>query len=218
MFDRRNDTALTVISLSDDVPEAPERRADARNLSILKSAILRTALGEELCLVRNISRGGLMAHIFSDLEVGDPVKIEFRSGKIVRGRVVWRRPELMGVRFSQFIDVAEVLTDPAASSGHIARPPRIEVNAPARLRSGSRYQAAALGNISQGGARVYLSEPEHVGEEVVLSVSGLPVLTGSVRWRSDRYAGIAFTELLPFEEIGRWISSHNIGVPEQPPE
>lgn len=215
MFDRRNDKALTVISLSDDVPEAPERRTDVRDLSILKSAILRTALGEELCLVRNISRGGLMAHVFSDLEIGDPVKIEFRSAKIVRGRVVWRRPELMGVRFSQLIDVAEVLTDPA-TSGFVARPPRVAVSAPARLRSGGRYQAAALGNISQGGARIYLSEPDRVGEDVALSVSGLPVLTGSVRWRADTCAGVAFTELLPFEEVGRWISSHTIGEPPRP--
>ena len=213
MFDRRNDKALTVVSMSDDVPPAPERRSDARNLSILKAAILRTALGEELCLVRNISRGGLMAHIFSDLEVGDSVKIEFRSAKVVRGRVVWRRPELMGVRFSQFIDMAEVLTDPKPRAGHVARAPRVAVNVPARLRSGARYQAAAIGNISQAGARIYLSEPDRVGDEVVLSVPGLPVLAGSVRWRADSCAGIAFNELLAFEDVGRWISSHNIGVP-----
>ncbi|MDF0487621.1 PilZ domain-containing protein [Sphingomonas sp. H39-1-10] len=212
MFDHRNDKALTVISMSDDVPPAPERRADARNLSILKAAILRTALGEELCLVRNISRGGLMAHIFSDLEVGDAVKIEFRSSKIVRGRVVWRRPELMGVRFSQFIDIAEVLTESTPTSGYVARAPRVAVSVPARLRSGARYQPVALANISQGGARVYLSDPGRVGDDVVLSVSGLPVLTGSVRWRADACAGIAFNELLAFEDVGRWISSHNVGV------
>nr|WP_165388421.1 PilZ domain-containing protein [Sphingomonas populi] len=215
MFDRCNDKALTVVSMCDDVPPAPERRSEARNLSILKAAILRSALGEELCLVRNISRGGLMAHIFSELEVGDPVKIEFRSSKIVRGRVVWRQPELMGVRFSQFIDIAEVLTEPKPRSGHAARAPRVAVNVPARLRSGGRYQAAALGNISQGGARIYLSEPDRLGDDVVLSVVGLPVLTGSVRWRDDTSAGIVFSELLAFEDVGRWISSHNIGVPPQ---
>jgi len=213
MFDRCDDKALTVISLSDDVPQAPKPGADVRNLSILKSAILRTSLGEELCLLRNISRAGLMAHIFSDLEVGEAVKIEFRSAKIVRGRVVWRRPGLMGVRFSQPVEVAEILTDSADTPKFGARPPRIDINVPARLQSGEHYQAAALVNISQGGARIYVSEPDLLGDDVVLTVSGLPVLAGSVRWRADNYAGVAFNELLPFEDVGRWISSHNVADP-----
>jgi hypothetical protein len=209
VFDHRKDQALTVISMSGDVPEAPERREDFRNLSILKAAILRTALGEELCLVRNISRAGLMAHIFSDLAVDDPVKIEFRSGAAVRGLVVWRRPDLMGVKFSQIVNVADVLSEAARPQGYVARSPRINVNAPIRLRAGVHYQAAALCNISQGGARVLLSEPAQIGEEVVLSVAGLPSLVGSVRWQRERFAGVAFHDLIAFEDVARWIANHN---------
>jgi len=211
MFDHANDTALTVVSFSDDIPSAPERREAARNLSILKAAVLRSSLGEELCMVRNISRGGLMAHIFSELEVRDPVKIEFRSGATVRGRVVWRQSGLMGVKFIQPIDVAEILSEQPHRPGHVPRGPRVTVSAPARLRSGARYQAAALCNISQGGARVYLSQPDAIEDEAVLSVSGLPVLTGSVRWRTDSYAGIAFRDLIAFEEVGHWIANLNAG-------
>lgn len=212
MFDHRDDEALTVVSLSTDMPPAPERREHSRKLSILKGAILRSIGGEELCLVRNISRAGLMAHIFSEPSVGDPVKIAFRSSKVVRGRVVWRRPEVIGVKFSRLIDVGDVLAEAAGPKGHVVRPIRVSVDAPARLRSGARTQTVSLCNISQGGARIRLGEPHRVGDEVILSVSGLPTLTGTVRWHIDEFAGVAFHDLIAFEDVGRWVASHNAGM------
>jgi hypothetical protein len=63
MLEHSRDAEVTVVSLSDDMPAPPERRQSYRNLSVLRTAILRTSCGEELCLVRNISAGGLMAPV-----------------------------------------------------------------------------------------------------------------------------------------------------------
>ena len=77
---------LTAVSLSDDVPSS-ERRTNPRHVTVLRVAKLITPHGEELCLVRDISTGGLMAHIYSELKVGDPVTAEFKSGHVAPGKI-----------------------------------------------------------------------------------------------------------------------------------
>jgi len=198
----------TVFSLSNDMPAPPERRQTLRNLSVLRTAILRTSYGEELCLVRNISAGGLMAHVYSNLQPGNPATVEFRSEISVRGNVVWSRDRLVGIQFAQLIDVSAVLADPPdpTTGPYHSRSPRIDVHASARLRSGGHYQPVVLCNISQGGAKLRLTKPAQLDSDVVLIADGLPRLPGSVRWSRGEYAGISFNEVIPFADVARWIA------------
>lgn len=214
MLEHRREVELTVVSLSDEIPAPPERRQSPRNLSVLRTAVMKTSCGEELCLVRNISAGGLMAHVYSNLERGDPTTIEFKSEVAVRGHVVWARDRLVGVAFSQPIDVLDVLADhrdPAWTQYH-PRPPRVQVHTSARLRSGGQYQPVLLCNISQGGAKLRLDQPAALKNDVVLLADGLPRLPGRVRWQREDHAGISFNEVMPFADVARWVAnSHRHG-------
>lgn len=220
LHDHRDDE-LTVVSFSTDPPSPPlERRSSPRDISVLRTALLRTSHGEELCLVRNISIGGLMAHVFSDLAVADPVTIEFKSEHSVRGRVVWRRDELAGIKFGQPIELSDVLSNQFESTFMPLAPraPRAEVNVPARVRSTNGWQPAILRNISQGGAKLQLSKPDEIGATVLLSAPGLAVIPGAVRWRRDGNAGVAFDRLIPFSDIARWVAeSHRQRERRYPP-
>lgn len=209
MLEHCRDADVTIVSLSGDVPAPPERRQSQRNLSVLRTAVLRTSSGEELCLVRNISAGGLMAHVYSSLQEGDPVTIEFKSEISVRGHVVWSRDRVVGIQFAQPVNVSEVLADhrDAATGDHQPRLPRVAVRSPARLRSDGQYQPVLLCNISQGGAKLRLAKPDSLKSDVVLIANGLPRLPGTVRWRRGEYAGIAFNEVIPFADIARWIAN-----------
>jgi len=208
MLEHCRDADLTIVTLSGDVPAPPERRQSQRNLSVLRTAVLRTSSGEELCLVRNISAGGLMAHVYSSLQEGDPATIEFKSEISVRGHVVWSRDRLVGIQFAQPVDVFDVLADrrDAATIDHQSRLPRVEVHSSARLRSDGQYQPVLLCNISQGGAKLRLAKPDGLKSEVVLIADGLPRLPGTVRWRRGEYAGIAFNEVIPFADVARWVA------------
>jgi hypothetical protein len=127
----------------------------------------------------------------------------------VRGHVVWSRDRLVGIQFTQLINVSEVLADhrdPTAGD-YQSRLPRIEVHSPARLRSGGQYQPVVLCNISQGGAKLRLGKPDDLKTDVVLIANGLPRLPGSVRWRRGEYAGISFNEVIPFPDVARWIAN-----------
>jgi hypothetical protein len=212
MLDHFKNGELTVISFSTDVPEKPERRRSDRSLSVLRAALLRTVHGDELCLVRNISAGGLMAHVYSTLRPGDPVTIEFKSENSVRGQVVWVDERLVGIQFMQPADIAEILSDRCDPARGQARAPRVQIHRPARIRSGARYQSIVLCDISQAGVKLCLSKPELLGEEVVLMAQGLPAIAGVVRWRRGDYAGIAFNHLVSFPEIARWVVDEHRGA------
>jgi hypothetical protein len=209
MLEHSRDAELTVVSLSDEMPAPPERRQSQRNLSVLRTAVLRTSCGEELCLVRNISAGGLMAHVYSRLSRGDPATIAFKSEVAVRGHVVWSRDRLVGIQFTQPIDVSEVLADhhDTAVKAYQPRLPRVDVHTAARLRSGGQYQPIVLCNISQGGAKLHLGRPEQLKTDVVLIANGLPRLPGTVRWRRGDYAGVSFNEVIPFADVARWVAN-----------
>ncbi|MGN6818662.1 MAG: PilZ domain-containing protein [Sphingomonas sp.] len=189
---------------------AGERRHGARHIAVMRVAKLHTRHGEELCLVRNISAGGLMANIWSDLAIGDPLTAEFKSGHRASGRVVWRRENRIGMQFDEEADVATVLggdEDPAP--GFHPRAPRINIAARARLRCGARYYAIDLRDISQGGARITSADPdvwEKIDGPIVLSVTGLPPIEGTARWHDASNAGLAFNTPIPLDTIARWIA------------
>ncbi len=197
-------------------PNAPvvagERRHGARHIAVMRVAKLHTRFGEELCLVRNISAGGLMANIWSDLAIGDSLTAEFKSGHRASGHVVWRRENRIGVQFDAQADVAAVLggdEDPAP--GFHPRAPRVNLMTRGRLRCGARYYAIDLCNISQGGAKVTPADPEaweRIDGPVVLSVTGLPPIEGTVRWHDTGHGGIAFNTPIPLDTIARWIAEN----------
>jgi hypothetical protein len=191
---------------------AAERRHDARHIAVMRVAKLHTRHGEELCLVRNISPGGLMANIWSDLRIDDPLTAEFKSGHRAAGKVVWRRENRIGMQFDEEADLAAVLggdEDPAP--GFHPRAPRINIAARGRLRCGARYYAVDLRDISQGGARITSADPdvwEKIDGAIVLSVTGLPPIEGTARWHDASNAGLAFNIPIPLDTIARWIAAN----------
>src|SRR5436853_1460849 len=84
-------TVETGFSFSNAVPLPPERRADERLIKILRVGTLIIDGRRELCLIRNISAGGVMAHVYSSLKPGQRVTVELKATQPIAGRVVWIR-------------------------------------------------------------------------------------------------------------------------------
>ncbi|MEN2792393.1 PilZ domain-containing protein [Sphingomonas oligophenolica] len=206
MFDSDEDGGLTTISLSNAPPSQFDRRTQERQVAVLRVAKLRTPHGEELCKVRNISSGGLMAHVYSSLDVGDAVTAEFKSGHPISGKIIWRRAGLAGMAFDEVVNAASVLSGDDFAPARQPRAPRLGLRLRARMRVGARYHAATLCDISQGGAKI---EPEvaEIGQKVVLMVTGLPAITGVIRWHDRGQAGIQFDIALPFDTLAQWAAT-----------
>jgi hypothetical protein len=183
-----------------------ERRSHVRHVTMLRVAVLYAAQGKELCVVKNISAGGLSARVYRSFAVGEPVEVELRSDERIAGIVQWVRDFEIGIGFPEQIDVEAVLTSRwVTEDGRRQRLPRIEIECRCRLRVGSRFYLASLADISQGGAKLQTHRPFQGSGEAILTLPDLGSLEGDVRWSQGNKVGLAFNERLPFELLVRWI-------------
>ncbi|MEA3047236.1 MAG: hypothetical protein QOJ53_1568 [Sphingomonadales bacterium] len=198
----------TGFSLSHAVPAPPERRSSERLLKILRVGTLVIGVRRELCLIRNISAGGVMAHVYSRLAPGDRVVVELKTRQPVAGRVVWVCEANAGIAFDTPVDVAELLANPAVlDNGWRPRTPRVEIDRMATLRAGARTWWVQARDISQSGVKVETDHPPAPDAEVVLALEGFRPMPGVVRWSRDGSCGIAFNQLIPFGELIDWLKS-----------
>jgi len=185
----------------------PDRRQGQRYKSVLRIAKLICPRGEQLCVIRNISSGGLMAHVYARFEVGTQVRVEFKSGETLACTVRWMRQELAGMQFDVPIDVDAFLAGvDRQTAAREPRAPRLGVDTLGLMRCGVRYRPVTLCDISQGGAKLLAPDWTEVGQEVVMRVSGLPLLTGVIRWQNEQHAGIAFKTPIPLPVLAEWIA------------
>ena len=201
-------TVETGFSFSNAVPQPPERRTDERLIKILRVGTLIIDGRRELCLIRNISAGGMMAHVYSKLVTEQEVTVELKATQPVSGRVVWADEAEAGIKFDTQVDVAELLANPAMlDNGWRPRTPRVEIDRMATMRAGARTYWVHARDISQSGVKVETDHPPAADTEVVLALEGLRPLVGIVRWSNDTTCGIAFNQLIPFGELIAWLKS-----------
>lgn len=197
---------MTTFSLSTDVPRPADSRADARLLALLPMAKLIFDGGQDMCRVRNITAGGLMAETLISHPVRTRVKIEFNSHQQLPGQVVWTRETSCGIKFDRDIDLRELLANrPARSNGQKLRPPRLDITCNAELLIDEVLYRTQVHDISLGGLKVLISDWNCVGKEVVATLESLRPVQGEIRWYRDGYAGIVFNRPLSFEELAEWM-------------
>lgn len=193
-----------------DAPLAPvadaapgDRRTDARaKMSVFRSATLRWRGRETLCLVRNLSPGGLMCRVVAPLAQGERVEVAMRSGHCLTGTVAWGRERQIGIRFDSRIDVAEVLNGPGGGAP-VQRMPRLAIGCAATLLGDKGLQSARLLDLSQGGAKIETAALR-IDEQVTLNIPGLESHRAAVRWVREGCAGIAFHQPIGFDALARW--------------
>ena len=204
MFDPNQDNELTTEPLFGAPSATAERRRQERYVTVLRVAKLTTPHSEEFCLVRNISAGGMMAHIYSELEVGDPVRAEISSGQPISGKILWRREGVAGIGFDERVDPASILAGESRAPVP-PRAPRVGIEVRARIKIGTHYRFVTLCNISQGGASISPPEPGELGQKLILMANGLPPIAGVVRWQDQGHAGIKFDTPLSFDLLAKWV-------------
>lgn len=184
---------------------SPTRR-DPRLLKIFRVGKLTTDRFEELCLVRSVGVGGMMAHVHSPLVARQRVRIELRSDRKLWGNVLWITEGTAGIGFDGQVDIEDVLArsdggkDDRRSTG-----PRLNIDCRAKLRVGGRYYWVRVHDLGQNGVGVLSTEILQGGEEVVITLEGFRPIYGSTLWCRDGRIGIAFNQPIPFEELTRWL-------------
>jgi hypothetical protein len=189
---------------------AEERRTSERHVTVLQVAKLVTEHCEELCIIRDISSGGLKAEVYCRLAVGDAVRIEFKSGHAVSGRVAWVDAHHVGMAFDVAVDIAVLLLRRERDAdGNKLRAPRLKVDIPAALRVAGEQVSIQLCDISQDGCKIRSERLLRAGSGCEISLPLLGYRLASVRWMRDGHAGIMLHERLGYPDFAQW--RHRLG-------
>ena len=197
---------MTLYSLSDAPPAPktqPDRRDGERHMTLYRVGSILVENRRELCLIKNISAGGMMIRLYCSVAEGTAVTIELKSGQPIRGQVSWVRDQQAGVTFDEPIDVIDILS--ASMAGPRPRMPRIETDCHAMLRDGANTLRVKVCDISQGGVKIACETIIPRGADVILTLPGVDPQPGIACWVEDGFAGISFNRLIPLDELVGWL-------------
>ena len=202
------DVEDTSFSFSREAPSPPDRRNSTRHLKILRVGTLVANGRRELCLIRNISAGGVMAHVYSTFELDQDVSVALKTNQVLDGKVAWIRDNNIGIAFENPIDVEEMLSNASlAENGWLPRMPRVEVDWLATVRAGAKITWVTVRDISQGGVKFESDTRIEPGQQVTLTIDRFRSVPGVLCWYDDGHGGISFNEPVPFSELMSWLRS-----------
>jgi hypothetical protein len=187
------------------VPLPSDRRDGERYLTLLRVGSMTVDGQRHLCLIRNVSCGGMLIRTYSDMRPGTRLSIEFKHGESVAGTVRWVSDGNIGLMFDHAIDVLQLLE--TAVNGPRPRMPRVEVGAVAWVREGAATCRAETIDISQGGIKLRLAKPLSLRSQVVVTLTGLPSLAGAVCWNHEDCYGIRFDQVMQLQSLIRWLKT-----------
>jgi hypothetical protein len=193
----------TLYSLADAPPAPAERRESDRQLTLFRVGSLMIGDRRELCLIKNISSGGMLIRAYCAIALGTRVSVELKCGESVDGTARWIKDETVGVEFDTPVDVVELLA--TSMEGPRPRMPRIEVDCVAWIRDGADVHRVSARDVSQGGVKVTSERPLRVGSEIMVTLPGLPPVAGIVRWYDEGCYGLTFNKVLPLPLLVGWL-------------
>lgn len=202
----------TLYSLNEAAPEPVQRRNSERHLSLLRVGALIIGERRELCLIRNISAGGMMIRAYSRIAAGTPIAIELKQGAPVSGVAKWANEDSVGVEFDEPIDVISLIS--ASEDGPRPRMPRIEVACAASVREDGSVHRVQVVNISQGGLKVTTSAQLAIGSDVIVTLAALEPIAGVVRWRQNSDYGVTFNRALGLPVLVGWLQEQQKRQPQ----
>jgi len=200
----------TLYSLSNAAPEPGERREDDRHLTLFRVGSITIGDRRELCLIKNISAGGMMIRAYCAIPEGTALSVELKSGQPVSGKATWIKDANIGVSFDEPVDVIDILT--ACAEGPKQRMPRIEVDSVATVRDGANVYRLPVRDISQGGIKVEGDPALEYGCDLSITLPGMEPQPGALRWRHDGHIGLSFNRLLPLAELVGWLQGIRDGL------
>lgn len=197
----------TLYSLSDAPPSVDcDRRDGQRHMTLYRVGSILVEDRRELCLIKNISAGGMMIRLYCSISEGTEVTIELKNSQPISGKISWVRDQNAGIAFDHPVDVFDILSN--SMDGPRPRMPRVETDGWATLRDGSNALTVRVRDISQGGVRVACETLIPQGTDVVVGLAGLEPQPGIVCWCEGGFTGIAFNRLIPLGELTAWLHQH----------
>jgi hypothetical protein len=184
-----------------------DRRAQARQTSVLRLALFDAGGFTQLCRITNVSLHGLQATVFGSASTRSKVRIRVPDEISLEGTIVWARQNCVGIKLDNPLAYSSLLrfSGDGSAQGRRRRLPRVQIAAPASLTSGGLTYAVELTDISPGGAMVRTGDPLPARGPITLNVPGLPRIAAQIRWATDGRAGLLFNQAVELRTLTDWI-------------
>lgn len=193
----------TSISLDAEPPSPSDRRDGKRHLTLFRVGAMTIDGRRELCLIKNISSGGMQIRPYCALSQDASLVIELKTGMAVPGKVSWIEGASAGIEFDEPVDVLDVLAP--ADSGPRPRMPRVQIDCYATVRDGAATHRLRVCDVSQGGVKLQGDLTPDPSSDLAVTLPGLPAQAAALRWTSDGYIGLTFNKLLALPELVEWL-------------
>lgn len=183
-----------------------ERREGNRHISVFRVGRLVFDGKDQLCVIRNISSGGVMIESNYAPPVDSHILIELRSDRSLPATVRWSRDREAGVSFETPIDVAAMLREerPSILRMH-PRAPRFQRHGRARIMGRQQTVDGNIDNISINGLAVHASGAFAKDEPVVVVIDGLGATHAAVRWTTHDGVGLKLNAPLSYRALADWL-------------
>jgi hypothetical protein len=195
----------TSISLGDEAPSPSDRREGKRHLTLLRVGAMTVDGRRELCLIKNISAGGMQIRPYCALTEGAALIIELKTGMAVPGKVTWIDGANAGIEFDEPVDVIDILAP--SDSGPRPRMPRVQIECYATVRDGAAVHRLRVCDVSQGGVKLEGNVAIDPSSDLAVTLPGLPAQAAALRWSSGGYIGLTFNRLMALPDLVEWLRS-----------
>lgn len=183
---------------------ATDQRRDSRQTLMLRTAKVICQSGEYVCLVRDVSRGGVGLRFFHAVPDEPRIFLELANGALYPIERTWQNSEVesgeAGYRFAAPVALGEFL---AETSQRPHRPVRLRLRLPVLLTVDGTDCKAMLADISRCGAKLTAERRLPEGAFVRWDADGLPLRFGHIAWRRQLEHGITFQQAFGLEELAR---------------
>lgn len=195
----------TSISLGDEAPSPSDRREGKRHLTLLRVGAMTVEGRRELCLIKNISAGGMQIRPYCALAEGASLVIELKTGMAVPGKVSWIDGANAGIEFDESVDVLDILAP--CETGPRPRMPRVQIDCYATVRDGAAVHRLRVCDVSQGGVKLEGAVAIDPSSDLAVTLPGLATQAAALRWSGDGHIGLTFNRLLALPELVAWLRS-----------
>lgn len=199
--DPASDPVLDESGVASSAQVQPDRRQGKSRLSLLiRSAKVITELGEFVCIIRDVSVGGVRLSFFHELPEARSTQLELANGNRLPIALAWGQGLTSGFRFLAPVDVTEFIAEAGIFP---KRSLRIGAAFPATLTADSGASAVTVRNISRQGARIESHRRLAMSQKVRLDAPGWPSIFATVCWRKVPDYGLIFRQMFSLEDFAQ---------------
>lgn len=180
---------------SDLPPE--DRRQSTRFVTLIRAAKLETDRGELVCVIRDVSAGGIRLRCFHGFPEGN-LTLLLQNGDSYPLEMVRPGEREASFRFPDEVDVARLLKE---VSDHPKRRIRVNLNVRGRVNKAGHKYSAVIHNLSQQGALIESDAKLAIDELIILELGENERIAAKVRWREDGTYGLIFETVYSLEQF-----------------